>query len=325
MSFHFRRRIFVSPEEMNLHLEYVRQFRALRFCNPLVYEEKIGKYAYIDERLIELRLTYKKGKYIATYITRLDGDTRTLMTGGECYNILQRYYKTPKRMVNFSSKQLLWRNTNYDRTRNYAYSYDKNSAFSWAMIQPMPDTNVAPISKKVEKDEIGFDGNGNRVTEGFALFTFPLMDSPYKRFVDRWYKEKKKGNPKAKNVLNFSIGYLQLVNPFLRAQIIGLSNESMLKLIDKNTLYCNTDNIISMTKRDDLVFGNNIGEFKFEREGYFAFDGFNYQWDLDIPSYRGIPKCWFNDGWDILKDPLPPNGNTWVFDKVNLILRKNER
>ena len=139
------------------------------------------------------------------------------------------------------------------------------------------------------------------------------MESPFKKFVNRWYEEKKNAKTKqqkakAKGMLNYSVGYLQRVNPFLRSTIIYYANKMIKDLVDENTLYCNTDSLVSLVPRNDLNIGTNIGEFKVEHEGQFAFRGFNYQWDNSV-SYRGIPKSWFKPGFDILVDNIPQIGN----------------
>ena len=52
----------------------------------------------------------------------------------------------------------------------------------------------------------------------------------------------------------------------------------------------------------------------------FAYKNLNYQWDLNKPTYRGTSKSWFKDGWDILKDARPTDGNFFDFDFKNMKL-----
>ena len=73
---------------------------------------------------------------------------------------------------------------------------------------------------------------------------------------------------------------------------------------------------------ESLKIGKGIGEWKIEHEGEFAFDGFNYQWDLEAPHFRGTSRNWFDDGWDILKDKLPKNGNIYEIKDYQLVERK---
>ena len=175
----------------------------------------------------------------------------------------------------------LWKNEKYEGTRNYAIGYDLNSSYSFAMLKDMPDTSKKPKTGFIKKGEIGFDFEGKPIFEGWSLWVFPLMESPFKKFVNRWYEEKKNAKTKqqkakAKGMLNYSVGYLQRVNPFLRSTIIYYANKMIKDLVDENTLYCNTDSLVSLVPRNDLNIGTNIGEFKVEHEGQFAFRGFNY-------------------------------------------------
>ena len=345
---------YITWQEMNEHLDYCRKYRAIFVNEKQDPHTAIGNRAFVEDKLINFSLTYKKGSQVTTYTCRKDELDGTQFTNGvEAYSILQHYYKCPdmrldKRICNgllFDSKAgkflvtarpLLYANPKYDKTRNNAYGYDINSSYSYAMLNKMPDTSVPFRSGTVKTDEIGFreNGEGNFVPvfEGhFSLWIFPLMESPFKRFVETWYKRKvnsKDDNEriKAKGILNYCIGYLQRTNPFLRATIIYYANKKIEDLIDNDTLYCNTDAIISL-KPLDLDIGPNIGQFKVEHKGKFAYNGYNYQWNNDIPSYRHISKAWFKKDFDILKDEPPKTGNTVQFvnnrlEEINYEKRK---
>ena len=130
---------------------------------------------------------------------------------------------------------------------------------------------------------------------------------------------------KAKEYLNFCVGFLQNRDPYTRAQIVGLANDLILSLIDENTLYCNTDSIVCLKEREDLKLGEDIGEWKIEKKGLFAFKGFNYQWDFDPPSIRGKTKSYFDSGWDILKDDLPVCKNMYYFDPIKGTISESEQ
>ena len=220
--------------------------------------------------------------------------------------------------------------------RVYAYEYDLNSAYGAAMLTEMPDTSAPMRAGYVKENEIGFielpKKNGDGLTlvstrAGYSSFIFPAMDSPFKAFVKTWYEKKK--NPetraKAKGVLNYSVGYLQRVNVFLRAAILTACNNYISDLLDKNSIYCNTDSIVSLVPRDDLIIGDDVGQWKKDNEGLFAFVGFNYQWRDDPPAYRGVPKTWFKMGWDILKDELPKTGNLYYLDHEKLKVKKSPK
>ena len=102
---------------------------------------------------------------------------------------------------------------------------------------------------------------------------------------------------------------------------MGLCNEKIRSLIDDNTIYCNTDSIVSLKERTDFIIGDGLGEWKIEHKGKFAYVGFNYQWKEDTVAYRGIPKTWFVKNFDITKDDLPLDGNLWYYDDKKIQLR----
>lgn len=344
MSFIRYRQQFITVEEMNKHLKYVKE----TFC--IVYrakrpEEKLLRYAFIEDKEVYFKLTYQKGTKACTYICRKDGqDGEQRIDGGEAFRILSRYYKVPRmdekicgRADNggLSASPILYYNKKYEGIRQKAWAYDLNSAYSSAMLQDMPDTSVPRHSGIIkEGKEIGFKEVLNPKKpdctmlvpqyKGFSLYVFPLMPSPFKRFIEVWYNKKTDSLPgsaeraKAKGVLNYSVGQLQNVNPFLRATIIGKCNALIESLIDEDTLFCNTDSIVSR-KPLDLKIGTAIGEWKLEHENEeVAYIGFNYQWNDGSISYRSIPKSWFPKNWDILKDKLPVNGNIYKFENMKL-------
>lgn len=334
------RREYVDLETINKHLEYC-------YTNKLIVKrqktnkESFGNKAFVEDKLVEFRLTYKKGSKACTYIFFKDGRNDSQVTdGGEAFRILNKYYKVPKfddpSILAMSASPLLYKNEKYEGTRNDAIGYDLNSAYSYAMIQKMPDTSVKPKQGNIiEGKEIGFielpkPNNPNELMlvpkfSGFSMWIFPLIESPFKRFVEVWYN--KKLNPdtkkKAKGVLNYSVGYLQKVNPFLRATIIGHCNNYIKSLIDEDTLYCNTDSLVSKKLRHDFKIGTELGNWKIEHQGKFAFIGFNYQWDLEVPSYRSKPKSWFKEGWDLLVDDLPVEHNIYKYENYQIVEKKN--
>lgn len=306
---------YVTLDEMNAHLKICKAQRVIVNGGPMLHEG-IGLKAFIEDKMVEFRLTYKRGSKACTYIFFKDGRAgQQKVSGGEAFRILSMYFKVPRVKVNFSASPLLYKNEKYENKRTKAIGYDLNSAYSWAMLQDMPDTSKPPRAKQVEAGEIGFTLEGDRQTTGFSAFVFDLIESPFKKFINRWYelKQDTKTRAKAKGVLNYSVGYLQRVNPFLRAQIVGICNDYIKSLIDDKVIYCNTDAIVTTEPIESLVIGEGIGEWKVEREGYFAFKGFNYQWNIETPSYRGKPKSWFAKGWDILKDEIPTRGNMYEF------------
>ena len=322
--------------EINEHLQYCYRYREIIFRQKMK-GETFGLKAFVVDRLKYFEITYKYGNDPCTYIfDKSSGDTEDhqQITGLEAYRVLNMYTHInrvieSKEDAPFSARALLWKNNKYEGKRIQAYSYDMNSAYSYAMIQDMPDTSVPPKAKVIGAGEIGFDVNGNRQTSGYSIYVFRLIESPFKKFVQTYYDKKNKAKTKAerrraKEYLNFCVGFLQNRDPFTRAQIVGLANDLILSLIDENTLYCNTDSIVCLKEREDLKLGDNIGEWKIEHRGDFAYVGFNYQWNLDKPSIRGKTKSYFKDNWDILKDELPECNNSYYFDRIKGAMLKCE-
>lgn len=333
MSYFVRHRIkYLNIEEFNKHLIFCKKYRKIVFDELMLFKFKygsIGMHAIIDDKLTNVSLTYIDGSYVCTYICRKDGLLREGdITGLSAYITLSRYYKVPHKEVNFSASALLWYNERFVKTRQYAYEYDINSAYANIMANYLfPNTEVESKTGIVNKNEIGFDSNGNLIKEGeFALWKFPLMESPFKKFAQVYFERKQKAKTeeikqKSKNTINYAVGFLQRVNPFLRAYIVNSCNEKIKGLINEDyVLHCNTDAIVS-TKKLDLPLGTNIGEWKV-KEGMFAYIGHPYQWDMELPKYQGIPKGWFQPGWDILKDEIPHFGNVVEFNYRKIILEE---
>ena len=325
-----RRKIrYIDQEEMNERLEFCKKYRGIFYSQP--DNNPIRLRAFIEDKVVEFKLTYKsEDEGNCTFIVRKDGAGQSQkISGMDAFIILSQYYKVPRRRAPFSASPLLWKNDKYDGTRHFAIGYDVNSSYSFAMLKDMPDTSVEPRMGDVKEGEIGFSLDGTPKFKGYSNWIFPLMESPFKRFVEKYYEMKKNAQTpeeknKAKGVLNYSVGYLQRVNPFLRSTIIYYANEMIKNLINEDTLYCNTDSLVSLSPRTDIQIGTNIGDFKVEHTGMFAFKGFNHQWDNEV-SYRGIPKSWFKEDFDILKDEPPSLGNIMEFDRENIELRKVNR
>lgn len=339
---------YITWKQMNEHLDYCYNYRSIKM-QPDNTNEIIGTNAYVQDKLVNFYLTYKKGSIVTTYMCRKDDQDGTqFINGVEAYAILQHYYKCPDMRQNesilkslmydtksgkflLSARPLLYANPKYNKTRNEAIGYDINSSYSYAMLNDMPDTSVPFRTGTVKAGEIGFkeDGEGNFVPvfEGhFSLWVFPLMKTPFERFVNTWYKRKANSKTeeerlKAKGILNYCVGYLQKTNPFLRATIIYYANKKIEDLIDDDTLYCNTDAIVSLRPLD-LDIGPKIGQFKIEHQGKFAYNGYNYQWDLNKPSYRHVSKAWFRKGFDILVDNPPKAGNVVRFNEKRYCLEE---
>lgn len=348
--FNKKRIVNLTTDEFNAKLKYVK-----KYCTVIHNEEPktpLGFRAYVNDKISKIELTMVDpdiGCKAITYVCDKSCSSRVHQKQGmEAYSTLQKYYHTPhvcdKTEALFSVAGILYHNPKYVNTRQHAYGYDMNSAFSWGMMQKMPkDTEKGPINysktladykwREVKSDEIGFGPEGELRLEGeWALYIFKAEESPYKRFVEVWYDKKKNAKTPeqktaAKDILVMSVGFMQRHNFWMRAAIIGYCNRKIQSLINKypdNILLSNTDSIISTCKIPELEgnLGLEVGEWKFEHDGEFAYVNSNYQWDYNTPTVRGVPKGWFKQGWDILVDPLPVNNNIYDYNKDKIALVK---
>lgn len=337
----------ITGEEFADRLLYCRDHRKVYYGPKGTIPFRLTN-AFLEVKEVTLSLTYRDEMGVpCTYTMRADdAPIAGACTGLEAYRILCKYYKVPDlrkhpklkswcggaREGNASASPIQYSNAAYNGTRNYAYGYDINSAYSWAMLQPMPDTTKPEYNALITEGHIGFkvvqDSDGGRSTvavkQGYASVVFPLVESPFKRFVHTWYERKRRAKPgseernRAKSVLNYVVGYLQKVNPFYRTAIITYCNERIKSLIDDNTLSCNTDSIVSLTPRPELTISDNIGDFKVEHEGYYAYIGTSYQWTGDRAHIRGVNALALGGDFDLLIDRPKKVEYRWKYNAVTV-------
>ena len=159
------------------------------------------------------------------------------------------------------------------------------------------------LNSIIGENEIGFNRSGYACTEPgvFAEYVFPLIESPFKKYIDTYYKKKSNAKDKFerhkwKSYLNIASGLLHRHNIFLRLAVLYYASTYISQFIDEDTVYCNTDSIISTKKRTDLPLGDDIGQFKEEHsnEDFKYLDIGIYQWG-DNCHYSGIPGCTIKD------------------------------
>lgn len=350
-----KREYILDKNEFNSLIEDAKN-RCIIRLGKKPSNESLSYRAYIwqDNFYVYLLARFKgKAKEYAFPLT--ENYTQTETTGGKAFAILSQYVKIQR--VNDaksigSASAVLYKNEKYAGQRVNAYEYDINSAFAYQMLEPIPNIETLKSRTYLKEGQIGFiqkmNKNKTRITLeiGFEVgkfyrYTCDLMESPFKKFVKNWYEKKKKAKTKqdrqkAKEVLNFSIGAMQNYNPFLRACIIGRSNMYIKQFIDKNTIYANTDSIVSLVPREDIEknIGIEIGQWKKEHYGdLFAWqkEGMNYQWNDETPVYRGIPKRRFDNFYkekgkkfDILLDEAPIDDNSYIFNYLTLQVEENK-
>lgn len=311
-----------------------------------VFGSIIGKYAqhdfYLDGRMATLT---KSAMECFSLLQRMSGKAVIDLTNTEFYDGTDE-----KGKVHWNcgyNVGLLYTNEKFIRTRTeHVYSYDRNSSFSWGMLQDMPDTSTPPKRNVIpNENEIGMSNVCNAIQNRDLLeiiedanelgivceYVFPRMPSPFKHFVEFYYNKKvnaksKEERQKYKEILNYAVGFIRRKNPFLHSAIISYSNAYIRELINGNTIYCNTDSIVS-TKPRKLDIGEDVGQFKIEHnDESFAINESGYQWNYEIPSIRGMSKQWFINGFDLLNDLLPTKEyNKYIYDSENekIILNEN--
>lgn len=361
---------YLSWAEFMKHFKFCKSHRII-VEGPRTNECRNYMVANIEVQAVWVKLTYRRNNKTICYNARMDGaDPKQQITGMRAYTTMCQnllpwhmpnlrdykpfgYHKTKTGKTAWAiepTKQLMYFNKELNNSRyEDCYGYDRNSAFTWAMMQPIPNTDKEPdLLRKTKSGEIGFNLDGSVCFEKghFCNFIFEAQESPFINFAKKWYLKKRDAKTeadkeKAKETLNFCIGYMHRTNPFIRNCIVARSNNYILSLIDENTLYCNTDSIVSRRRRRDLELdlGKELGQWKIEHRGDFAYKDFTYQWNDTIPTYRGIPKKWFENfekmnkrPWDLLTDPIPTskyNGYVWNpikkdFDKVEAVYEEAE-
>lgn len=319
------------------------------------FGENLTNKAFVAESDIICEVGYRwAGRNFVAWCWLDDGRKDEIaVPGKDAYAVMAQYFKPPqmpeewcdkldaKGMPNFqylTSAPILYVNPSFDgKTVEGAICYDMNNAYGWALEQPIPDTSHLERARKLKDGEMGFLTAEDETSAGwgrklvmaapgtFAEFVFPIMESPYKKFVQKWFRERlhsddPKIKGKAKAVINESIGYLQFKNPFIRACVVERTSARIRSFMDADTIYSNTDSICSARERPELPVSAELGDFKIEHRGAVSVKGYNYQWNKGLPTYRGIPKSAFRRfeekearPFDLLKDEPPDKDSGKIY------------
>ena len=183
------------------------------------------------------------------------------------------------------------------------YSYDINSAYSYAMLQPLPDTSVEPRLNCILKEgEIGFYNDGSVTKEAgtYVEYAFPLKIYNFDTYVNRYYEKKRSSEGEKrdawKEFLNIPTGMIQKHNIFIRLGMLYNAAEYIKQFQDEDTVYCNTDSIVSLKRRTDLPIGTEIGQFKEEHinDDFKFISAGKYQWGEEC-HYKGVARHTITD------------------------------
>lgn len=353
------------PVHVGLGAEYVN-LAEWKAKNPQFKNITFTSICLVEVKDTKLEFTSKWGERNmhkpTTYIFDLNGADITVLSGRDCYAVLQKYYKIPeatsyedpdidaaidpdtKKYIG-SASPLIGYNPRYQgQELHNVYEYDLNSAYTNVLLNKIPDLYHPMRNDLVGEGQVGFmlDEQLTMIdTIGlWADVIFDLIDTPenLKRYCMKYYNMKKEasaaGNEKeklkAKAYLNYPIGYSQRKNPFLRAYVVHNCNKIIKELLDENSVIWNTDAIFSLVRRDDLVIGKEIGQFKEIYCETLRYKGNTYQIGNDLPVYRGICKQWFKAfekesgrPYNILIDQPPRRVNVYEFVRDTLKLEEN--
>lgn len=302
-----------------------------------------------DSKLIIETLMWEPKFKATRYICNLNGEEQPEVKGLRAFNKLQQYcYKAPhvktynhKRIndlldpdtgrYTFSAGPIVDYNPKYENIELYnIYEYDLNSAYASVMLDKIPDLHNPQFNTKLKRGQVGFllDNKCSMIEMPgtFCEVVFDLIEltEQQKKYIYNLYYKIHHETDKTKRaeykiVMNAAIGYYQRFNPFMRSYIVNRCNDRIKSLLDENSVLWNTDAIFSLKRRPELEIGDDIGQFKEIQISRFAYHGNNYQINYDLPKYRGIPKAWFKESWDILKDPVPKRCNKYIFDNMKII------
>lgn len=347
---------YVSPETINEILKWTEgRKRIFREINEY---DSLGPHVFISDKRVEIRVTCIFHGEVGTFACRKDGrNVYSTINGLDAYILLAREYSAIKKrkIPNWAGKvpagpqAILAFRKGSEGVRQTAYGYDMRKAYCWGLMQKMPATEeIVGSNRRVEEGEIGFyvsdwEVNPPRAKGKFiysadyadalymaspgqyAQWIFREEPSPFVAFAKRWFDRGLKAEDpiekqRCKDMVNFSVGYLQRVNPFIRATVIERINNKILDLMDERIIYCNTDSLISEEPLPFLDVGPGCGQWKLEHDGEtFAHVGFSYQWGFGGKDmhYRSIPASWFREGADILSKDLPgEEENLYYYDAV---------
>ena len=309
----------VNLEQMKEILAYVKEYFNYSYSKPPT-DKRIKAEVYIDDCPKNLKVT---GRYInsvklTTYIFSKDGleveiEPSVSETYREMVKKTEDYHdllKEDSYMDNFTSSPLLFSDYRYFYKTQEVICYDTNLTYFHLLGQDFPDTRQPKGKGIVRPREIGFRISG-RVVQGndgtqrsqlilvnpgdYADFRYPKRPSPFNRYIDYKLKQlelvkTKEERSKVKSSINKSVGNLQHHNPIWRAWIVESGNRRIKELMDKNTIYANTDCVVSLVPRLDIPVSDKIGDFKIEHQGKCTIDGMTITWDDGTDNRRGAPK-----------------------------------
>lgn len=307
--------------------------------------------AFLEETIVEIRITmagYEAGVKPCTYIVRKDNKLKHDVRPMDIHKSMQRIYKyddlrKDKEIVEFtgglkpgtSGGQCFIAGPSPFRKNEPKYRGKWHDAYIYDIIKahlsvfrdklPTNDRSKYVFTRNLENDIVpegcvGFmrDASLTLCLPGQpADIYMPLVDSPYKKYVDTKIlpkMAKAEGDEKArlKQVINIAVGYLKHKNPFVYAYIGWTIRNKMRYFInlnkDKRIIYGNTDSLVSLEPLDGIPIGTQPGEFTVKHER-FCYTKEGTQEEGKAAKINGVPTAAQGKGFDLAKDAIPSKDN----------------
>ena len=334
---HTRTKNLNSVEELQEVLDQVKKMCVNVYMRKKNEDEIFGCDCYIENLSYKIKITFRPGLKTISYTFDKDEEYLIETTPLNASAQMSRVYKIEKikDILKIRPSQvgaavpILYKNEKYDGVAVEAYEYDMIQAYAQMLKLPLPKTKTCKFNTELKKGQLGFinvDKDLQLVTEEGVNcdYVFDTMESPYIEWVDKLFKkcDEKidfRERTEVKSIYRFAIGNLQNQNPFWRATIVGRCNKLIKSLKDENTIYCNTDSIVSATRRPDIEnMTEHVWKLKREKQIFKWEKGkMNYQWNLEIPTMKGPYRRYIeyynkthSEKWDILKNEYPTEVKT---------------
>lgn len=220
----------------------------------------------------------------------------SLVSACATFSRVTKYPKYPKvEMANLGA--IHYANPKYmNKELHNCICYDRNKAYLATCIDlELPLYYLGTLFRCPKKNEIGFNKNGipiygpsniscryifqKGILEGLNKWAYLMID----KLNNAKTAEEKKT---IKLEINICIGNLGnnnntvSNNRAIRNTIVYTMNEYINKLKDENTLFSNTDSIVSLVPRPDIKLSDKVGDFKIEHQGDFIYiNSTKYQWN----------------------------------------------
>lgn len=304
--------IEITQEKMNDYLHKTEIYKTIYATYKEAHKDDVNiKFQpltrYLKVNRINITLSYKMSGIWYHFQTNLAKEYEEGFESSrkadptQAYRIFSRVVKPIKYQQYTITNLGGYQNNHIDKKGEYDYAicYDVNKSYFNACKNPMP-TEMIDKYRKPEKGEVGFGFNGLPIIGPsnvecvwiFKLEKMPTLEKYFHLYCKKLNNAKDKNEKKFfKDEINFSLGNLSHFNPFLRNMIVWYSNKFIESKVDENTIWSNTDSIVSLVKRPDLEIGTEIGQFKIEHEGRFIHGVTGYQWiDDNVLSNKGVSK-----------------------------------